>query len=246
MSGNQALLLSDIALDTMPYNVAIDNKWENSAIRKWINGYEMTSDELSKFKTKNFIGSAFSETEKLAIVKSDVENVPNSEYLISAGGDTQDQIFLLSESETSGDSARDYGFGIPTSESAATRLSKSSTYAKAMGIQFKATDATKGFSAWWLRTPGWDTYSVTRCMDTGNVSSDTSRAHVMTGVRSALNLNLSSGSGVCYAGKVCSDGTVEEIPVEDNEAIDNLGNPKTQYASGKIGTRLKAPTIKEF
>ena len=59
VSGNQALLLSDIALDTMPYNAATDNKWENSAIRKWINGYEMTNNELSKFKTKNFIGSAF-------------------------------------------------------------------------------------------------------------------------------------------------------------------------------------------
>ena len=241
VDGNQAFLLSDTALDTQVHGTPV--QWEGCGIRRWLNGNTTENDKL--YVTKSFIESAFDEKEKAAIVETDVVNAPNSEYLTSGGSDTKDKIFLLSESESSEDSARAYGFGIPASESAVTRKSKSSTYAKAMGIQFKATDTAKGFSAWWLRTPGHSIASSSRSMETGNIGSDARTLDTTTGVRSALNLDLSSGSGACYAGKVCSDGTVEETPAEDNEAIDNLGNPKTQYASGKIGTRLKVPMTKE-
>ncbi len=246
----QALLLSDIVLDTEPYNVQIppDPRWESSAIRKWLNGYELTTEnELKFFKSKSFIESAFTEEEQSAIAETDVVNARNSDFLTDAGNNTKDRIFLLSESEACGDSARAYGFGIQGDSPAATRQCKSSTYAKAAGAEFyAAADTGRGFSAWWLRTPGNNNYYTLRSTNTGEVRDDVMLVHYFTGVRAALNLNLSSDHGACYAGKVSSDGTVDEVSAGDRKEIENLGGPAAEYAAGETGFRLRNPKIKEF
>lgn len=115
------------------------------------------------------------------------------------------------------------------------------------GAGFNGTaDGDKGFCAWWSRTPGSSNFYPLRAVSTGKVCDDVMMLDYTTGIRAALNLKLSSGHGACYAGKVCSDGTVEEIPAEKGEGIEKVGNPKTQYAAGERGNRLQTPTVKKL
>lgn len=59
--------------------------WENSYLRKWLNG--------------EFLQEAFSIKEREIIEFTDVTNEPNPEYGTDGGNNTQDRIFLLSVEE---------------------------------------------------------------------------------------------------------------------------------------------------
>ena len=226
VNGNQVLLLSDLVLDGQKYNAQSEViTWETSTIRSWLNGYGASyNNQRNDYSGKNFIGSALSSKERTAIVNTFLVNAKNSYFGTDGGNDTTDKIFLLSESETSGDSGVEHGF-VSGSEDITiydeAGRSKSSTYAKAMGIG--SNMKYRGNSSWWLRSPGLYGSLAAYVRYDGCVSDygkeiDYSDDHV--GVRAALNLNLSSSIHI-FAGTVCSDGTIRE---ENRESAGNSGN----------------------
>ncbi len=159
VDGNQAFLLSDIALDDQKYNTVSESiTWETSTIRSWLNGYGASSNKQGNdYSSKSFIGSAFSSNERSAIVNTSVGNDDNINYGTEGGNNTTDKIFLLSGSETYGDSAVPHGFVSSRGTYDEARRSKSSTYARAMGTWSSTSDAYKGNCRWWLRSPGYFT-----------------------------------------------------------------------------------------
>ena len=135
VDGNQVKLLSDILLDAQQYNSEVTENvtWENSTIRSWLNG--------------EFFNRAFSQEEQSAVIDTNVTST-------DGGNNTADKIFLLSKEEVTDSSE---GFEPREQYQSETRLSKSSTYAKAMGLYFSTDKSDGGFdvggSSWWLRTP---------------------------------------------------------------------------------------------
>lgn len=102
VDGNEALLLSDKILDTQKYDTWHETTWEKSIIRSWLNGYKGSQNSKDDDYTKNnFINSAFSEEEENAIEETKIKNNNNLTYQTEGGNDTQDPIFLLSQSEVS-------------------------------------------------------------------------------------------------------------------------------------------------
>ena len=213
VDGNQAFLLSDIALDDQKYNTEYESiTWETSTIRSWLNGYGASSNKQGNdYSSKSFIGSAFSSNERSAIVNTSVGNDDNINYGTEGGNNTTDKIFLLSGSETYGDSAVPHGFVSSSGTCDEARRSKSSTYARAMGTWSSTSDAYKGNCWWWLRSPGNRTGYAANVSYVGNVNDDggiVDNSH--EGVRAALNLNLSSNL-YTSAGTVSSDGKENEV-----------------------------------
>ncbi len=219
--GKQALLLSDVVLDDQKYNAAIayeDVTWETSTIRSWLNGYGFFYNEQgTDFSDRNFIGSAFSFGEQSAIAETSVENADNILFLTEGGNDTTDKIFLLSESEVYGESAVPYGFVADEDTDDEARRSKSSTYAKAMGLASDTHNPYKGNCCWWLRSPGRDSYYATDVTYYGDVNYVDYVYSYHVGARPALNLNLSSNQWN-YAGTVSSD------EMSDNENGGDVGD----------------------
>ena len=82
----KVLLVSSFILLNKPFNDQWDFiVWEQSTIRKWLNG--------------DFYKNAFSSEEKKLILKTKIKNEENDSYGTSSGNDTTDRIFLLSLSE---------------------------------------------------------------------------------------------------------------------------------------------------
>ena len=219
---NQALLLSDVALDDQKYHTKDEGvTWETSTVRSWLNGYGAGSNKQSvDYSQTNFIGSAFTASEQAAIVNSSLENADNIENGTSGGNNTTDKIFLLSESDVwNTDKAKSYGF-VKGGYSDESRFCKSSTYAKAMGVWSYSDTSYAGNCFWWLRSPGSSFNAMYVSID-GWVDSrgyDVRNDH--DGIRPALNLNLSSPNLYTYAGKVYSqEKQVEEI----TGSIDDVG-----------------------
>ena len=139
VSGGKAFLLADQALDEQFYNLNDKNvTWKSSSIRSWLNGYGSTVNEPGKdYTTGSFIDSAFSSSEKKAIVTTDVVNEGNLFLKREGSKNTRDKLFLLSESEVyKTNTANSYGFISMEKYDDEARRSKSSTYAKAMGTCF--------------------------------------------------------------------------------------------------------------
>ena len=208
VQGGEAFLLADRVLECQSYHTKeTDVTWEKSALRSFMNG--------------KFLDCAFTTEEENVIKKSDVKNNNNLYTNTQGGNDTQDKIFLLSESEIHTDTAKSYGFvnGRNTKDNA--RRSKSSTYAKAEGV-FSDTDKDlAGNCSWWLRSPGGDTDIAARIFYDGNANwsayvDETSGG----GVRPALKLNISSGNLWTHAGTVSSDGTFNSTDIPDGGDTD--------------------------
>ncbi|MBD5134753.1 MAG: fibronectin type III domain-containing protein [Lachnospiraceae bacterium] len=230
--GSNIMLLSDIVLDDRKYNtVWNDTTWETSTIRSWLNGYngDMNQEGIN-YSSSNFIDSAFTTKEQSAIADTNVVNNDNLEYGTEGGNDTVDKLFLLSESEIYTKEAKAYGFSKDRFVFDISRRSKSSDYAKAMGVK-------EGNCYWWLRTPGGYSNSAAYVNNNGYINDyGYSVKNNDNGVRVALNLNLSSSNLYTYAGTVCSDGTVSVIEKPSTE------EPTTEEPSTEEQTTEKPST----
>ncbi|MDE5780018.1 MAG: hypothetical protein K2I03_00850 [Lachnospiraceae bacterium] len=207
--GDSAMLLSDIVLDDREYNTEYeDTTWETSTIRSWLNGYNADmNQEGINYSSSNFIDSAFTIEERSAIEDTNVANYANMYYGIEGGNKTMDKLFLLSELEICTKEAKTYGFSTDCFVDDISRGSKSSDYAKAMGV-FSNT-SYKGNCLWWLRSPGGYSSNAANVNCEGCISNlGYYVSNSDNGVRVALNLNLSSSNLYTYAGTVYSDGTV--------------------------------------
>ena len=213
--GNQALLLSDIALDDQKYHTVYESvTWETSTIRSWLNGYGAGSNQQSvDYSQRSFLGAAFSASERAAIADSPLENADNINYGTEGGNNTTDKIFLLSESDVwNTDTAKAHGFVKDRETYDEARRCQSSAYAKAMGMWSSTSTAYAGNGYWWLRSPGEYGDDAVYVSYSGWVYGSGCYVYGSNyGVRSALNLNLSSSNLYTWAGTVCSDGTDAEV-----------------------------------
>lgn len=223
-NNNQALVISDIALDCQRYNtVNAEVSWKTSTIRSWLNGYDASFNQQNvDYTNRNFISVAFSQAENSKIINTNIEN--------EDGSSIADKIFLLSKSQVSGtNEAISYGFVEDEAINDEAKDCKSSTYAKAMGVY---TDlwwtASGGYeyksSWWWLRsdsnmdtTNSYKNSVVHSYRHLGVANTDGNGS-----VRIALTLDLSSNI-YRYAGTVCSDGSVNEKNTEIEGGDSNSG-----------------------
>lgn len=227
IDGDQAFLLSDLALDSQRYNktrAVID--WD-SGLRNWLNG-------LDTFKDDNFIDTAFTQDQKKAIIEE------------SEG----EKIFLLSADEVSGsgEETKKYGFVQQLEEAEKeedkideARQCMSSNYAFAMGAridpyEYNYPKCNNCF--WWLRSNAKDHTSDSGT--TGIVRAYVSAVGIVYtagdweksdyyGIRPALRVNLSAVASLPAgqwekAGTVCSNGVVKQ---EGEDIGDDTGNPST-------------------
>ena len=229
LSGNQAFLIADQALDYRPYNTFNDTyprvTWETSSIRSWLNGYDESHNINGiDYSNKNFIDSAFSSEEQEAIETTLVVNNNNIEYQTDGGNDTYDKIFLLSESEAYTDSATAYGFIAGNKTDDEARWCRSSTYAKALGIYTISHSKFKGNCHWWMRSPGYNNSFATAMTLYGSIYGyGFELVRDLCATRPVLNLNLSYTDVYSFAGTICSDGTVngggEALIDTDNDSL---------------------------
>ena len=247
VDGNRALLLAEQGLDNQYYNYPCDSvTWETSMMRSWLNGYGKTSNQAGRYyggtsiDSRNFINTAFTKAERSAIEDTTVVNADNIQNKTEGGNDTTDKIFLLSESEVYGDSAKAYGFTSSARIKDEGRTSQGSIYAKALGI---CMEKSEGISTWWLRSPGDRPNRVAYVCREGDVigsliegEPDHMDGSTMSGykaVRPALNLIISSN---CYT----SAGTVSSGKM-DNDT--NSGKPGNSGTTG-TDTVTKKPPVK--
>lgn len=208
VNGSDAFLLADRALDDQRYNTNnVDMTWEKSTIRSWLNGYSSSENtQAIDYTSSNFINSAFTSSQKNAIKITEVVNKDSINYGTKGGDDTKDKVFLLSESEVYDTTdAQSYGFVKENSTCDESRRSKSSTYAKAMGIGRNCW--------WWLRSPGYDANYAAFVSYRGSVDyrgDDVNYSR--NAVRPALHLDISSSDLWSYAGIVYSV-TVDKITI---------------------------------
>ena len=209
VSGSDAFLLADIALDDQTYNHAFaEITWEKSRLRSWLNGYGSSENNKGTDYTKsNFINTAFTSSEIDAVKITDVVNNDNLTYGTEGGNDTKDKIFSLSESEVySTADAESYGFLKNRSTDDEGRACVSSTYAKAKGVAGSARKP--GNCNWWMRSPGYQATYAAVVMGYGEAYSQGASVYSWaTGVRPALHLDISSDTLWSYAGTVSSNGS---------------------------------------
>ena len=188
-TGDTLLLISKYVLDVLPYNKKnTSTGWENSSLRKWLNGY--------------FYDTAFTDAEKALIVPTELKNPANSFYDLSEpGNDTVDNVFLLSMDDLTGDQ-------YPSLDEAdIMRRCAATPYAKALGLwtvdrnddpewnhnkwSKYATSEDEPSCDWWLRTTGYiDTEAVSVLYD-GSVLTGGKLVVLNAGVRPVIYVKLS-------------------------------------------------------
>ena len=162
--GQKALLISEMNLDSQPYNKEWTSvTWETCTLRTWLNG--------------PFLNAAFTRTQQGAILTTAVKNEDNPSFGTDGGRDTSDQVFLLSIAEAEKLFSRDED-----------RAVKNTAYAKAQG----AYD-NDGAGWWWLRSPGDFQNNAAYVFTDGSVYRDGGDVNFDLAVRPALWLDLASG-----------------------------------------------------
>lgn len=208
--GKQAFLLSDQILDKHLYNEKFDMDitWENCTVRSWLNGYGAEKNQAGlDYSSDNFINRAFDSSEQKSIITSSVKNDDNLIYGTDGGNDTEDKLFLLSESEAYMESAAGYGFAADADVKDMARRAESSDYAKAMGVY---DFGYGGVGIWKLRSPGSANYHSAYVgygdvYQQGCFNDSNQEKH---GIRVALNLNLDNSENYKYAGTINSYGEI--------------------------------------
>lgn len=224
ITDDELFLLSDLALDAQPYHTKREDvRWESSTIRSWLNGYDGDHNQQGvNYKSKSFEGTAFSRKQYETVLQSEVKNVEHllpegygeEGETIDGGNDTIDKVFLLSLQELYGDSAKKYGFTSSEDIYDEARRSKSSSYAKAMGLRSVAYDNIasgnygSGYCAWTLRDPGDVGDAVSVSSGSGQVDYSGVMVSAAIGIRPAIRINLEKTHFYQYAGTVCTNGKV--------------------------------------
>ncbi len=181
-SNGKALLLSKYCLESRPYNDEYgDVTWETCFLRKWLND--------------DFYNEAFERADKEVILSTRIKNNDNSEYGTSGGNDTDDKIFLLSESDLF---SSEYGFKNwkygDINRRSAMASDKGIDYSKSKGFyDFDTTADGERATAWWLRSPGKSNLGTCYVDSKGAVDLfGFTASNAWYGVRPALYININS------------------------------------------------------
>lgn len=153
----RATILSEMILDSQPYNYSVysvtedrviyPNRYDRSSVRAWLNN--------------DFYNTAFNTLEKAEINTVEVENgvASANPYLYPgyfnngineyACVNTYDKVWLSSMQEVT---KNDYGFDVKTGTSA-TRQKKTTAYSRCQGAWTSKTTEYAGNGIFWLRSP---------------------------------------------------------------------------------------------
>lgn len=201
-NGTKVMLLSERVLDDPP-DTRFDSARNDS--RNWLNGNSAYSDEEgARQQDKSFLSNAFSRNERDVIADTVVSHEERLiDHEVEVADDTIDKLFFLSEKEAIAENRKTkvYGFAAGWQIEDEARRASSSTYAKAMGVQWSVVPVEGGNTFWRLRT------SSSLSVDVKGALVDRRELDKKTGARVALNLDLekASGKGIWrYAGTVSS------------------------------------------
>ncbi|MGL4484201.1 MAG: InlB B-repeat-containing protein [Anaerovoracaceae bacterium] len=201
-SAGRVWLMSDKPIDTKKWHrdAIAGVNYSSSDLRKWLNGggtysnpdYAQKANADSSLSGNNFIDSAFSPSEKLALSATAVVNnnggtrsTPDPVGLSgrtgypgypNEGADTNDKIFPMAYSEA---------FNPALFKNEASRVKGSSEYAYALGAN-GITEASN-----WTRSPGGGNSVALVVGATGTMLSTTSFAATNITVKPTMNLDLS-------------------------------------------------------
>lgn len=170
-------------------DIVLDKQKYNKRLKK----VTWEKSTLRKWLNKKFMNRAFSSSEQEAIRTTKVINEDNYYYKTDGGNDTLDKIYLLSLSET--DEEKEYGF----------------TDSYGMTIKYSSYADLDDYQYWWLRTPGEKNISAAAVDMSGKAYGGGGESDMELGIRPVLHLNLLATDDYSYAGKMASDGTVNQV-----------------------------------
>lgn len=170
-------------------DIVLDKQKYNKRLKK----ASWEKSTLRKWLNKKFMNRAFSSSEQEAIRTTKVINEDNYYYKTDGGNDTLDKIYLLSLSET--DEEKEYGF----------------TDSYGMTIKYSNYADLDDYQYWWLRTPGEKNISAAAVDMFGEAYVGGGESDMELGIRPVLHLNLLATDDYSYAGKMASDGTVNQV-----------------------------------
>ena len=170
-------------------DIVLDKQKYNKRLKK----VTWEKSTLRKWLNKKFMNRAFSSSEQEAIHTTKVINEDNYYYKTDGGNDTLDKIYLLSLSET--DEEKEYGF----------------TDSYGMTIKYSNYADLDDYQYWWLRTPGEKNISAAAVDMSGKAYLGGGGSDMELGIRPVLHLNLLATDDYSYAGKITSDGTVNQV-----------------------------------
>ena len=170
-------------------DIVLDKQKYNKRLKK----VTWEKSTLRKWLNKKFMNRAFSSSEQEAIRTTKVINEDNYDYKTDGGNDTLDKIYLLSLSET--DEEKEYGF----------------TDSYGMTIKYSNYADLDDYQYWWLRTPGEKNISAAAVDMFGEAYVGGGESDMELGIRPVLHLNLLATDDYSYAGKIASDGTVNQV-----------------------------------
>lgn len=170
-------------------DIVLDKQKYNKRLKK----VTWEKSTLRKWLNKKFMNRAFSSSEQEAIRTTKVINEDNYYYKTDGGNDTLDKIYLLSLLET--DEEKEYGF----------------TDSYGMTIKYSNYADLDDYQYWWLRTPGEKNISAAAVDMSGKAYGGGGESDMELGIRPVLHLNLLATDDYSYAGKMASDGTVNQV-----------------------------------
>lgn len=170
-------------------DIVLDKQKYNKRLKK----VTWEKSTLRKWLNKKFMNRAFSSSEQEAIRTTKVINEDNYYYKTDGGNDTLDKIYLLSLSET--DEEKEYGF----------------TDSYGMTIKYSNYADLCDYQYWWLRTPGEKNISAAAVDMSGEAYVGGGESDMELGIRPVMHLNLLATDDYSYAGKMASDGTVNQV-----------------------------------
>ncbi len=172
VEGEKAMLMADKLLDCQPFHTE-DGKitWGKSTIRSWLNALSKEENAARiDYRVKGFLNRAFSDTERKAILRTQVKNKPNAKFQTNCGDNTEDFIFLLSNEEVFGSEiAGRNGFYVQHGKDDPAKRFCSTMYAKCRGTWWSSVNNYKGNSFWFMRTNGYTQESVSYICDFGYI-----------------------------------------------------------------------------
>ena len=143
---HKALLISQSALDTKPYNTEWGAvTWEECSLRAWLN--------------RDFLNTAFTKEEQENIIIETVDNSANQgnrQYGTNGGNNTQDRVFLLSYAEADKYFTDDDARKCPPTEYAIAH----GAWTSYLSLVDDSLSGGNSAGRWWLRSPGSDQSSA--------------------------------------------------------------------------------------
>ena len=184
------LLITKDVIDMIPYHTHNEDvTWSTSFIRSWLNGLGPDANLVSlDCSSDNFMKTAFNSDERDHILKiygnKNPDNIFKNDYnsWAASGGDTTDEVFLLSLDEAS-----------MYFEDDAVRKALPTEYVKDQICHFNGSDycinASVIYAPYWLRSPGGNNVKASMVNGNGKTNNFGNPVDTLEGLRPALYLH---------------------------------------------------------